>query len=114
MKTEFYKDVKFILGQNAQENWNILEQAKSENNYYIWFHLDSFPSGYVIMYATLNQLIHKNVNDYLFFAANLCKNNTKYSNLNNIKICYTSLNKLEKTDKIGEIIIKGKKKFIKL
>ena len=114
MKIEYYENVKFILGQNAEENWNILDEAKNENINYIWFHLDSFPSGYVIMYSTLDDLVDKNIDDYLFFAGNLCKNNTKYRNLNDIKICYTSLNKLEKTDKIGEIIVKGKKKIIKL
>ena len=65
------------------------------------------------MYSTLSDL-SDNVNDYLLFASNLCKNNTKYRNYNNLKICYTSLSKLNKTKNIGEIIVKGKKQIIKL
>tara|TARA_A100001015_G_C14594304_1_gene557938 strand:+ start:41 stop:382 length:342 start_codon:yes stop_codon:yes gene_type:complete len=113
MKIEEFNNVKFILGQNAQENWNILDQAKKENEYYLWFHLNNFPSGYVIMYSTISDLTD-NINEYLIFASNLCKNNTKYRNLNNIKICYTILKKLEKTKNVGEIIIKGKKNIIKI
>ena len=113
MKIEEFNNVKFILGQNAQENWNIFDEAKKENEYYIWFHLNNFPSGYVIMYSTLDN-INDNVNEYLLFASNLCKNNSKYKNLNNLKICYSILNKLEKTKNVGEIIIKGKKNIIKI
>jgi hypothetical protein len=113
MKIEEFNNVKFILGQNAQENWNILDQAKKENEYYVWFHLNNFPSGYVIMYSTISDLTD-NINEYLIFASNLCKNNTKYRNLSNIKICYTILKKLEKTKNVGEIIIKGKKNIIKI
>ena len=64
MKIEEFNNVKFILGQNAQENWNILDQAKKENEYYVWFHLNNFPSGYVIMYSTISDLTD-NINEYL-------------------------------------------------
>ena len=53
-------------------------------------------------------------NDYLNYGASLCKQNSKYKNLKDIKICYTSLKKLSKTQKIGEVTIKGKKNIIKL
>jgi hypothetical protein len=65
------------------------------------------------MYSTISDLTD-NINEYLIFASNLCKNNTKYRNLSNIKICYTILKKLEKTKNVGEIIIKGKKNIIKI
>ena len=48
------------------------------------------------------------------YGAFLCKENTKYKNLKDIKICYTTLNKLKKTNIIGEIEIIGKTKTIKL
>ena len=113
MKIKEFNNVKFILGETAEENWNILDEAKKENEYYIWFHLNSFPSGYVIMYSTLTDLTD-NVNEYLLFASNLCKNNTKYRNLYDIKICYSILKKLEKTKNVGEIIVRGKKNIIKI
>jgi len=114
MKTITFNNINYIVGQNAQENWNILDQANAINSNYIWFHLNSFPSCYVIMYATLDFLLDNSCNIYLNYGAQLCKNNSKYRDLNNLKICYTSLKKLKKTQKTGEVIISGKKNIIKI
>ena len=114
MKTYEFENIKFLLGQNAEENWNILEEAQKINSDYIWFHLNSFPSSYVIMYSTLHELNDNSLNNYLNYGANLCKTHSKYRNLKDLKICYTSLKKLTKTNKIGEVLIKGKKNIIKL
>jgi predicted ribosome quality control (RQC) complex YloA/Tae2 family protein len=114
MKTFEFENIKFLLGQNAQENWNILEKAEKINSDYIWFHLNSFPSSYVIMYSTLNELNDNSLNNYLNYGAQLCKNNSKYKNYNDLKICYTTLKNLSKTNKIGEVLIKGKRNIIKL
>lgn len=114
MKTIIYNNIQFVIGQNAEDNWNILDEAYKINNNFIWFHLNSFPSGYVIMYSTNEELRDNSFNDYLNYGASLCKQNSKYKNLKDIKICYTSLKKLSKTQKIGEVTIKGKKNIIKL
>ena len=114
MKSYTFNNIEFIIGQNAQENWDILDQARKINPDYLWFHLNSFPSAYIIMYATLNQLLDNSCNEFLNYAANLCKINSKYKNLNDLKICYTCVKKLNKTQKIGEVTIKGKCKIIKI
>ena len=105
MKILNYDDYVCKVGENAKENWELLDNS-SENN--IFLHLSSFPSGYVIIDSN-----HLSI-DMIYIRALLCKNNTKYRNLNNIKICYTILKKLEKTKNVGEIIIKGKKNIIKI
>ena len=109
MKITNYNDISFVIGKNSKENWDILNEYSKINCNFIWFHLNSFPSGYVIM---LSEDI--NNNDLLNYAALLCKENTKYKNLKDLKICYTTLNKLKKTDKIGEVRIIGKPKIIKI
>ena len=118
MKIFEFENIKFILGQNAQENWEILIEAQKINKKYVWFHLNSFPSGYVIMHSTLQDLIDNSLNNFtndcLNYGANLCKQNSKYRNFNNLKICYTTLDKLNITNKIGEVLIKGKRNIIKL
>ena len=114
MKTITFNNINYIIGQNAQENWDILDHATSINPHYIWFHLNSFPSCYVIMYTTIEDLVDNSCNTYLNYGAQLCKNNSKYKNMKDIKICYSSLKKLKKTEKIGEVIISGKKNIIKL
>tara|TARA_B100001175_G_scaffold309498_1_gene311287 strand:- start:994 stop:1338 length:345 start_codon:yes stop_codon:yes gene_type:complete len=114
MKLVTFNNINYVIGKNAQDNWDIFEKANTINPDYIWFHLNSFPSSYVIMYATLKELRDNSYNDYLNYGAQLCKNNSKYRDLKNIKICYTSLKKLKKTEKIGELNVSGKKNIIKI
>lgn len=55
MKTIVYNNILFSVGQNAQDNWNMLEQLEKINSNYIWFHLNSFPSCYVIMHKYIRR-----------------------------------------------------------
>tara|TARA_Y100000389_G_scaffold113691_3_gene110850 strand:- start:14308 stop:14664 length:357 start_codon:yes stop_codon:yes gene_type:complete len=118
MKSYEYKNINFIIGTNAKENWQIFDNFKNINQDYIWFHLNSFPSPYVIMNSTKNNLeeyYSKNeIKDILEYGAKLCKEYSKYKFLNDLKILYMPLKKLEKTNKIGEVIITGKKNIITL
>tara|TARA_R110002072_G_scaffold201239_1_gene359000 strand:- start:2069 stop:2416 length:348 start_codon:yes stop_codon:yes gene_type:complete len=115
MREIIFENTKFLIGQNSQENWNLLDSCNKINNEYIWFHLNSFPSCYVIMCSPLNDIsCIESKNILLNYGAELCKQNTKYRDLPNLKICYTSLKKLKKTNKIGEVIIIGKPNVIKL
>ena len=114
MKKIEYNNITYVIGENAQDNWNILDLFKKENDKYIWFHLNSFSSGYVIMCSTINDIDKLQFNNYLYYGAELCKKNTRYKNFQNLKIIYTTLNKLSKTNKIGEVIISGKKNIISI
>tara|TARA_E500000178_G_C16743925_1_gene627275 strand:+ start:30 stop:359 length:330 start_codon:yes stop_codon:yes gene_type:complete len=109
MKIIEYNNVSFVVGQSAKENWDLFDKYLKINNNFIWFHLNSFSSGYVFMlYEDIENI------ELINYGAFLCKENTKYKNLKDIKICYTTLNKLKKTNIIGEIEIIGKTKTIKL
>jgi predicted ribosome quality control (RQC) complex YloA/Tae2 family protein len=114
MKKIKYKNIIFIIGQNAKENWDIFDENKKINNNFIWFHLNSFPSPYVIMQSTFNDIDKSQIYDILTYGANLCKENSKYTFLNDLKIIYCQLNKLTKTNKLGEVYITGKKYIIKI
>ena len=103
MKIFVYENFVCKLGETAKENWNIFDKA--ENNY-LFFHLSSFPSGYVI-------LEYKDSEPTPFMiqiAAQHCKNGTKYKTLKNIKVDWCRCDNLEKTDKVGEIIFKSNRK----
>ena len=118
MRTVKYKDVEFYIGQNANENWELLDNSKKINDKYVWFHLNSFASPYVIMYETIDELKKKyniiEINQLLYFGGELCKENSKYKYLKPIKILYTTLNKLTKTEKVGEVTISGKKNLLSI
>jgi predicted ribosome quality control (RQC) complex YloA/Tae2 family protein len=95
-------DGKYILGENAQDNWNMLEKAKG-NHYF--FHLSSFPSPYVILLCENDPTIEE-----ITVAAQLCKQNTKYRNLKNLRVDYCKCSNVTKGTKIGESIFLSNRK----
>ena len=115
MKVFDFEGVQFYIGKNATENWELLDKAKTEDPNYIWFHLESFPSPYVIMWSSISNLeellkekASLSINKFLTFGANLCKEHSKYTFLKESKIMYTTVKKITKTHKVGEVDIKGK------
>jgi len=99
MKETIHNDITYIIGENAKDNWDILDNAKQND---IWFHLDKFTSSYIIMKSTDTSKIN------IIYGAILCKENSKYKNFKNLKITYCSVKQLKKTKVIGEVKIKGK------
>ena len=130
MKELEFNNVKFYVGQSAKENWQLLDKAKIENKNFVWFHLNSFPSPYVFMWSSISNLeelikqskevnstnidVCPTIDQYLNYGATLCKEYSKYKFFNDLKIIYTTVNKLKKTDTVGEVDIKGKSKIINL
>ena len=106
MKIFIHDDIEFIIGENALDNWNLLDM--SEQNW-IWFHLDNHSSPYVILKMSLNKL-KKNKNNWRSFlnhGAILCKENSKYSS-NKVNVIWTQIKNLTKGKTVGEVFIKGK------
>ena len=104
MKEFQIQNINYKIGKNALENWHLIDISKKS---YLFFHLSSFPSCYVILecaddyYPTLE--IIKEV-------AKLCKDNTKYKNLKDIKVDYTLCDNVEKGEVVGEIFYKINRK----
>ena len=79
-----YENYIFYIGQNAKENWELLDKLSKINNEYIWFHLNSFPSPYVIVNSTISDLSKSShLDDVLLFGSQLCKDYSKYKYLSN-------------------------------
>lgn len=108
MKIEIINDLECKIGNNAQENWKLLDDSLPKN---LFLHLSSFPSCYVIYNCENFPAI-----DIIKQLAEICKNNTKFKNLKNIKVDYTLCGNVIKGDKVGEIIYKSNRqvKQIKL
>jgi len=109
MKSLSLSNYTIKIGQNAHDNWDLLDQAKP---YDIFFHLSSFPSCYVIL--EYNQIEDgKIVIDHVYephiltTCAKLCKENTKYKLLSNIKVSYCKISNVYKGDIPGEVIYKS-------
>ncbi len=100
MKEEIMNECIIRLGQNAQENWDLVDSDPT----FTWFHLNSYPSCHVVI-DSIDPTIEE-----LRYAANLCKSNTKYRNLVNLKICYTKCGNLKKGTAIGSVTYKSNRK----
>ena len=106
MKIVFVENLKCVIGQNAKENWEIFNTTNQE---YLLFHLASFSSCYVILETETEPSV-----EIIKYIALLCKQNTKYKNVPNIKVNYTKCKNIIKGEKVGEIIFKSNKKVNKV
>ncbi|CAN0448040.1 unnamed protein product [Pylaiella littoralis] len=89
------------IGANARENWDLITDSEPEH---IWVHLNSFPSPHVVIRSS-NPSISE-----IEFAAELCKANSKYKKIKNIKVMYTRIDNLKLGDEIGSVNILSKRK----
>ena len=104
MKTFNFDNINIKLGTSAKENWNILSESEPYN---LFFHLSSFPSCYVILECNEDTIIN---NDILQECAKICKLNTKYKNMKNIKVDYTRCDNVMKAKNVGEVFYKSNRK----
>jgi predicted ribosome quality control (RQC) complex YloA/Tae2 family protein len=100
-------DITICLGENATENSYLV---KTSSPMFTWMHLDSFPSGHVIVQATDPS------SKILNLAARLCLEHTKYRRQRNIKVSYCLVENLRPTNVLGEVeyVSQRKTKYIKL
>ena len=110
MKTVLYNSTAYpepiiiYIGQNAKDNWNILDTSKQENELFWWFHLKTLPSSHIIVKAeTLTNVL-------ITYAAYLCKQSTKYRKYNKIAVSYTQCNNVFKDGPVGSVNFKSNKK----
>jgi predicted ribosome quality control (RQC) complex YloA/Tae2 family protein len=91
------------LGKTAKENWVLLENSK---RHHYFFHLSSFPSGYVILEHVLEEVPESVIVE----CAEICKAGTKYRNLKNLKVDYCQCSNVMKGDVVGEVVFKSNRK----
>ena len=101
MKTFQVDQVLMVLGENASENESLIKESNTD---FIWLHLDKFPSGHIIIQSNI---VSQSV---LQIAAQKCLENTKYKNLKNVSIVFTTISNLNLTDKKGEVEFKSNRK----
>lgn len=98
-------DVDFVIGKNAQENFDIIDNAE---DHHVWFHIHNAPSCHVI--AKLNEEVTKKDFRYVVKqGALLCKQHSKYNNQKNIDIVYTIVKHVHKTDTLGTVQLQNEK-----
>lgn len=102
MKVRYIEGTCLKLGENAAENHELLTRANEQNFY--WVHLDSFPSGHVIIENTTPSI------EVLKKAGEFCLEHTKFKSLKNVRIVYTTISNLILSDNVGEVEFKSNRK----
>ena len=101
MIVELFQDIVIKIGKNAPENWGLIDKSHDK---FTWLHLNSYPSGHVVIEC-------KNPSsEIIYTAASLCKENTKYRNLKNVKVVYTLIENLKKGEEVGSVYYKSNRK----
>lgn len=90
------------IGESAEDNDKIISDAKQTDT---WFHLASFPSCHVVISCSKEYPLTKQM---IYYCASLVKENTKYKNMPNLKVNYTTIKHVKKTDTPGKVSLSGK------
>lgn len=101
-------NIKYKLGRNAKENFEIIDEAYEINDNYWWFHLEDHPSGHCIVHT---EQMDKTIAQ---FAASLVKQYSKLKDQKNVKIIYTQIKWVKKNKTMGEVTILNKPLIISL
>ena len=97
------------IGLNAKNNWELLDES---NNNDLWFHLDNYPSCYVIVSINKNK---KYIDSIINYACKLCYVYSKKKVPESKKavcVCYTKCKNVIKGKTVGEAILLKKPKRI--
>ena len=100
------KNVDFYVGDDAKDNFEILDSAKPED---FWFHVQGFSSCHVIANVSKLALDKKQIRQIITQGALLCKQNSRYSHMNDLAILYTKVKNVRKTEYVGLVMTRDAK-----
>lgn len=100
------KDIEFKVGENAQENFDLIDHSHGDD---LWFHVEGYSSGHVVANIYGLSLDKKQIRQIITQGAIVCKQQSKYYFMSNLAVLYTKINDVQKTDIIGTVITKGAK-----
>jgi predicted ribosome quality control (RQC) complex YloA/Tae2 family protein len=98
----FNSAIRYSVGNNASENFSIIDCSKDSD---IWFHVKDYASCHVV--ASIPEelkLTKKDLRYIIKQGAVLCKKYSKYSNVKDLTIIYTTISNVQKTNVIGSVL----------
>ena len=111
MKVEMfeYNTKKYIIeiGNNKNENKNILDSSKEED---IWFHVENEPSCHVILKT--EEKMKEIPRQVIKRCAYKCKINSNAKTKSRVTIIYTKMKNVMQTENVGEVVVSEYKKVL--
>jgi predicted ribosome quality control (RQC) complex YloA/Tae2 family protein len=102
------QEIEFVVGKNAQENFDIIEEAEPHD---IWFHVEGMPSCHVIA-KVARDFNKKELAPIIKQGCLLCKIQSKYANIQKLPIVYTKVKDVEKLERVGSVALKNEKTMV--
>jgi predicted ribosome quality control (RQC) complex YloA/Tae2 family protein len=99
----------YYIGENAKENWELIDKSKQND---VWFHVKDHPSAHVVLDMPENTKIKEISKQSLIHCAAECKQHSKLSNNQKLKIIYTEIKHVSKAEEVGSVNIKKEKILI--
>ena len=106
LKREDEENVEFHIGDDAKDNFVIIDYANPED---LWFHVQGFSSCHVIANISKLELDKKQLRQIITQGAVLCKQNSRYAYMNDLAIVYTKVKNIKKTNIVGTVITENTK-----
>ena len=95
--------IEFIIGENAADNFDIIDQARPND---IWIHLHQSSSCHVIALLPPDKKYeNKQLHKIVVQGCVLCKQNSKCASAKKLPIMYTPIKNVEKTEKVGCVTV---------
>ena len=94
------------IGKNASGNDELVRLADQND---IWFHLANLPSCHVILECAEEFPVTK---EMITYCANLTKANTKYRYHSKLKVTYTEIKNIKRTETLGKVTIGKSNKIV--
>jgi len=99
------QNVDFYIGENAEDNTNIVINADDDD---LWFHIYDLPSPHIL--AVVHNILierkmidRKAIRSIVVQGSLLCKQNSKYKSEKKVDIIYTKIKNVIPTDKLGSV-----------
>uniref|UniRef100_A0A6C0JKA8 NFACT RNA-binding domain-containing protein n=1 Tax=viral metagenome TaxID=1070528 RepID=A0A6C0JKA8_9ZZZZ len=94
-------DIVFKIGENSQDNFDMIDDSLPDD---IWFHVNNLPSAHIIASLPLGKkLDKKQLSKIITQGAVICKQYSRYASQKNLKIVYTKVKFVKKTEIIGSV-----------
>jgi predicted ribosome quality control (RQC) complex YloA/Tae2 family protein len=109
MKLIEHLNIVYKIGSNAQDNFDIIDQSNPQD---IWFHVEGRPSCHVVASVPDNMtmtMTKKEKHKLIKKGAELCKIHSKYKSEKNLKIVYTKVENITKTETLGSVLLSNEK-----
>jgi len=102
--------IEFRVGQNAQENFDLLDDSFPQD---LWFHISEESSCHVVAtIPTDSNYDRKGMKKIAIQGAIVCKQHCRYKSEKDIRVVYTTIDNVKKSKYVGMVSVDNYKTIV--